>query len=135
MCIRLVLCFRSSRSEHQILLPAAVPQGSPNRGTNNRLHCHHFSSLPEFLVLGMCRKQGQSVLEMQRLPCVPPHTACPALDLGALRALPLARSGGSCCARKWSGWESCSYPEIRSITGNGSPKLLTRPCQRNPVSE
>lgn len=28
---------------------------------------------------------------------------------------------GSCCASKWSGWESCSYPEIRSTTDNGSP--------------
>lgn len=87
------------------------PNGPPNRGTSNHLLCH-FSSLPELPVLGTCRSRARSV-------CAPVH----APDLGARRALSssLARSGGSCCASKWSGWESCSSPEIRSTTDNGSP--------------
>lgn len=67
-------------SEHQILLPAVVPGGSPNRGTNNHLHCHHFS-LPEFLVLGMCRRQGRVSLcwsSPEAAPCPPTHSlSCP----------------------------------------------------------
>lgn len=68
--------------------------------------------------------QGQSVLEQPRGCPVSPHTQ-PVLPqtLGhsGPGALPLDRSGGSCCASKWSGWESCIYPEIRSTTDNGSP--------------
>lgn len=92
----------------------------PSRGTINHLHCH-FSSLPEFPVLGTCRRQGKVSL----CPCPRSSHVEPVLpqtwgNWGPW-APPLARSGASCCASKWSWWESYSYPEIRSTKDNGSP--------------
>lgn len=123
-------------SEHQILLPAVVPGGSPNRGTNNHLH---FSSLPEFLSWGCAGGRAGSVCAgaAQRLPCVPPHTACPAPDLGALRAM--SSSPGQvwgkllCQQMEWVG--VLHLPRDQEYYRQWQPQLLTRPCQRNPVSE
>lgn len=74
---------------------------------------------------------GCSVLPPHGLSCslviaLPPHPTPPSAERSAParpgKALGDAGSSAeSCCAGKWSRWESCSYPEIRHATDNGSP--------------
>lgn len=92
---------------------------------------------------------GWPVLEPReaapRYPRTQPAPLCPVPALGCGQPRRGAAGAGCSAGRTaacgmllWgarSRWESCSYPEIRHATDNGSPSSSRSPVKGNPVSE
>lgn len=110
--------------------------GNPPTEEQNHLH---FSSLPEFLVLGMCRRQGRVSLcwsSPEAALCPPTHSlSCPRpWGTQGHELFPWTGLGKLLCQQmEWVG--VLHLPRDQEYYRQWQPQLLTRPCQRNPVSE